>query len=313
MWAIRGQKVGFRLPLSNALNVSADVSGRRVEIPEGASADDVETRLRLMDELGIQTQVCHHTMWIEQVSQESDVEIALCRSWNRWVSEIWARGEDRLRWTCVVPAMDLDESIRQAEFAKNHGAVGICMRPVEGPRFITDQYFQPLFEVAQDLDLPIVIHVGNANPDFQSFLSQNGGGGFSTFRIPMVLAAFGIIMGSMQERLPRLRWGIVEASAGWMPWVAGEVERRRRLGRGVVAEGSVFSQSNVYVTCENHDDIPYLLQLGFGDSLLIGTDFGHADTSSDLNAVNTLRTNEKIASEDRVRILSDNPRSFYAL
>jgi predicted TIM-barrel fold metal-dependent hydrolase len=264
-----------------------------------------------MDEIGVQTQVCHQTFWIEQVSEEQEVERALCRSWNRWVADIWSRGQNRLRWTCVVPTLDLDASIKEAIFARQNGAVGICMRPVEGERFVTDGYFQPLFEAAQDLNLPIIIHVGNANPDLQSFLSQVGGGGFGMFRIPMVLSAFAIIMGSMQDRFPRLRWGIVEASASWMPWVAGEVQHRRRIGRGTVVEGNIFKHANVYVTCENHDDIPYLIEQGFGESLVIGTDFGHADMSSDLNALTKLRFNEDVSLEARERILNSNAMALY--
>jgi predicted TIM-barrel fold metal-dependent hydrolase len=312
MWAIRGQKVGFHLPPGEGINVTRDVSGRRVALPDGASADDVETRLRLMDEIGVHTQVCHQTFWIEQVSEDPEVERALCRSWNRWVADIWARGQNRLRWTCVVPSIDLDESIKQADFAKQNGAVGICMRPIEGARFVTDPYFSPLLQAAQDLDLPIVIHVGNANPALLSFLSQLGGGGFGMFRIPMVMAAFGIIMGSMQNRFPLLRWGIIEASASWMPWVATEIQHRRKIGRGEVFDGNVFRQSNVYVTCENHDNIPYLMEQGFGESLLIGTDFGHSDMSSDLDAITKLRTNDQVSPEDCKRILFDNPNALYA-
>src|SRR5687768_8524123 len=35
MWAIRGQKVGFHLPAGDGINVTKDVSGRRVALPEG--------------------------------------------------------------------------------------------------------------------------------------------------------------------------------------------------------------------------------------------------------------------------------------
>jgi predicted TIM-barrel fold metal-dependent hydrolase len=270
-------------------------------------------RLRLMDEIGVQKQVCHQTFWIEQVSEEPEVERALCHAWNRWVADIWSRGNERLRWTCVVPSIDLDASLREVSFAREHGAVGICMRPVEGERFVTDGYFDPLFEAAQELDLPIIIHVGNANPNLQAFLSKVGGGGFGMFRIPMVLATFAIVMGSMPERFPRLRWGIIEASASWMPWVAGEVEHRRRIGRGTPVEGNVFKHSNVYATCENHDDIPYLIEKGFGESLVIGTDFGHADMSSDLDAVTKLRFNESISLQARERILHANAIALYGL
>jgi predicted TIM-barrel fold metal-dependent hydrolase len=79
-----------------------------------------------------------------------------------------------------------------------------------------------------------------------------------------------------------------------------------------VTEGNVFKHSNVYVTCENHDDIPYLVEQGFGESLVIGTDFGHADMSSDLDALTKLRFNSGVSLEDRQRILRLNPAALYA-
>jgi len=63
--------------------------GRNVEtLRASRELDDVELRLKHMDELGIDIQVLHNTMWIEQVSQHPDVEAALCRSWNRWLGDI---------------------------------------------------------------------------------------------------------------------------------------------------------------------------------------------------------------------------------
>jgi hypothetical protein len=117
----------------------------------------------------------------------------------------------------------------------------------------------------------------------------------------------------MENRFPRLRWGIIEASASWMPWVAGEIQHRRRIGRGTVVEGNVFKHSNLYSTCENHDDIPYLLEQGFGESLVIGTDFGHADMSSDLDALTRLRSNERVSLHHRERILHTNAAVLYGL
>jgi hypothetical protein len=40
----------------------------------------------------------------------------------------------------------------------------------------------------------------------------------------------------------------------------------------------------MFVTCENSDDLPYVVREGGEDCLVIGTDYGHTDTSSDLDA-----------------------------
>ena len=75
--------------------------------PEAGRPGDIHTRLhdfdnlriKEMDEAGIDIQVLHNTLWIEQVTQRPDVEAALCRSWNRWLAEVWQQSQGRLRWS----------------------------------------------------------------------------------------------------------------------------------------------------------------------------------------------------------------------
>src|SRR5215510_7992530 len=72
-------------------------SGRAMATPQEArELDNVALRLQHLDTLGIDVQVLHNTLWIEQVAQWPDTEAALCRSWNRWLAEVWQQGQGRL-------------------------------------------------------------------------------------------------------------------------------------------------------------------------------------------------------------------------
>ena len=66
-----------------------------------------------MDRLGIDIQILHNTLWIEQVTERPEVERALCGSWNRWLADIWKQSKGRLRWSCVPPWMSLDAALEQ--------------------------------------------------------------------------------------------------------------------------------------------------------------------------------------------------------
>ena len=128
---------GFRFPnfTERQLRELSERSGRKVETPQASrEMADVDLRLRHMDELGIETQVLHNTLWIEQVSQKAEVETALCRSWNRWVADIWEKAGGRLRWSCVIPTLAIDEAIEQMSIAKEHGAVAVYICRIEGDR-----------------------------------------------------------------------------------------------------------------------------------------------------------------------------------
>ena len=89
-WVIDDKIAGFRFLTLNEreLHEFAQRAGRNFETPQAArELDDVALRLKHMDELGIDIQVLHNTFWIERVTTRSDAEVALCRSWNRWLAQ----------------------------------------------------------------------------------------------------------------------------------------------------------------------------------------------------------------------------------
>lgn len=83
-----------------------------------------------MDRLGIDVQVMIHTLWTVPPTDRPEVELALCKSWNRWVAEMWRLGNGRLRWCAVPPLMTMDESLKLVEWARDHGAVGVSIPPI---------------------------------------------------------------------------------------------------------------------------------------------------------------------------------------
>ena len=78
----------------------------------------------------------------------------------------------------------------------------------------------------------------------------------------------------------------------------------------------LFRDSQFYVACDSSDDLPYILQFGTEDRLMVGTDYTHADQSAELDALDIIErkaASEEIPSEVARKILDDNPRRFYGL
>jgi hypothetical protein len=77
-----------------------------------------------------------------------------------------------------------------------------------------------------------------------------------------------------------------------------------------------FRRNRFYVACEPTDDLPYILKFGTEDFLLVGTDYGHNDRSTDLGALNEIEAlgeRGEIPAQVARKILDDNPRRFYGL
>jgi predicted TIM-barrel fold metal-dependent hydrolase len=69
----------------------------------------------------------------------------------------------------------------------------------------------------------------------------------------------------------------------------------------------------MYVTCQTNDDLPFVLKYAGEDNLIIGSDYGHADTSAELDALRNLHETTPVSPEVIKKILEDNPKALYGL
>ncbi len=314
-WVLDGENLGPKFPSPNEKQSEEHVKrfGREVGTPvEARELADVAQRLKHMDQLGIDVQVMYNSLWLRALTRRPEVEIPLCWSWNRWLADVWKHGENRLRWTCVVPALTPQEAIPQIRFAKEHGAVGVCMRPFERERMMTDPYYYPIYDEAQRLDIPVTVHIANGNPELFRLMTNDAGGGFSTFRVPTVTACYALIMSEIPRVFPKLRWGFIETSSQWVPWVVHEAIRRS-LGSEHPISADCLRECKIYVSTQTDDDFSYVISYAGENNLVIGTDYGHGDTSSELNSIARFRAMEGLSSEVKRKILSDNPKRFYGI
>lgn len=314
-WVIDDKIAGFRFPTlsERELHEFAQRAGRNFETPQAArELDDVDLRLKHMDELGIDVQVLHNTFWIERITTRPDAEVALCRSWNRWLAEISKKSQGRLFYSCVIPAMNIDAAVEEVKFAKQNGAAAVCMRPLEGERHLSDPYFYFIYQTASDLNLPIAVHIANGNPENADLYRMAPAGRFGQFRVPTVTACFDVIMSELHDQFPNLRWGFIEASAQWVPWIQREAAIRYRVANRRFPR-NVFDEYNIFVTCQTNDDVPYIARHCGENRLVIGTDYGHTDPSSAVTALQEFQRMEGIDSSIKEKILSHNAKALYGL
>jgi predicted TIM-barrel fold metal-dependent hydrolase len=314
-WFLDGRAIGFRPPTltEQELIALSKETGRQLKTEPGArELRDVELRLKHMDKLGIDTQILFNTMWITRVADKAEAEIALCAAWNRWMADVWKQGNNRLRWSCVVPAMTLSEVIPQMQYAREHGAVAVSLRPFEDGRHLVDPYFYPIYEEAKRLDMAVAVHIANGSPELVDRFKPRYDkmGGFAQFRIPTVITCLSLMMSDLPKIFPGLRWSFVEASAQWVPWVTKEAIRRSGT-KGFPA--CPFKEFNIYVTTETNDDFDFVLRYAGEDNLVIGTDYGHTDASSEVDAIDVFRKNASVAEPIKKKILDDNPKTLYSL
>lgn len=277
---------------------------------ESREMRSIDARIRHMDELEIDIQVLFPTLLLRPIADDAPLEFALCRSYNRWLADIWKQGGGRLRWVAAPPLLSMDKMRDELQFAKDNGACGVFMRALECERPLSDPYFYPLYDIASELDLAISIHLGNGSFDVHDFYTRDTP--FTKFKLPTIGAFHSLVFNETPAKFPKLRWGVIEASANWLPFIISDL-RHRFKKRGKRLPENVLAANRIWVACEVTDDLPAVLPHSGEDHLVIGTDYGHTDNSSQIEALRMLRQVGGVSSNVIDKVLWDNARALYGL
>jgi len=72
-------------------------------------------------------------------------------------------------------------------------------------------------------------------------------------------SSFFFLVSELPSVFPKLRRGLIETCAQWIPWIYNEtVLRHKRTGKSFPEV--LFGAYKVYVTCQTDDDLSYVLQ-----------------------------------------------------
>jgi uncharacterized protein len=281
------------------------------ELPEAIrEMRDVAGRLRHMDELGIDVQVLYPSLFLRPLTSKPEVEEAICHSYNQWLIDICSKAEGRLRWVATVPLMNIESAVAEARFAKANGACGIFSRGLIDDKCLSNPFFFPLYEEAERLDLPICVHASTGNFDWVQLFE--GESGFARFKVPVLSAFHSIVHDGIPQKFPKLRFGFIEVRAQWIPYMAIELARRFERDSRKNTQ-SIIRDNHIYVTCQTDDDLPYVLKYSGEDNIVIGSDYGHADTSAEIEALRKLKQQGEVEPRVIDKILYDNAKALYGL
>ena len=132
--------------------------GRRV----APGAVDPHERIKFMDEEGIDVTVLYPTIGLSWEVDCFDPELAAayCRVYNDWLVGFCKPYPHRLIPIAHLSLLDVGEAVKELKRTAKLGMKGIffCIWPPQGRSF-GDAYYDPLWAEAQDLGIPVSLHV----------------------------------------------------------------------------------------------------------------------------------------------------------
>jgi predicted TIM-barrel fold metal-dependent hydrolase len=262
-----------------------------------------------------------YDMWVEGI--DPALQAALARAYNRWAEEMRETSGGRVLAAGPVPLCDITRAVEEVRYGYEHqGVRSFWGRPNSfNHRNLGDRYYDPLWEIVQDLDVPFSTHefMGLNGPSvgsdrFETFVEWH------TVVHPMEaqMAMLSMIVNGVFERFPRLRVAYMEAGSGWLPFWLWRIEEHVELAGWKEAPECTLSpheyfKRNCWVTSEPDEHIVYHVVEELGsDHILFETDYPHPDSKYP-HAVETFLGNEKLSDDAKRGILWDNAVDFYRL
>ncbi len=174
---------------------------------------------------------------------EYEHRLAGIRAHNRWLVDWCNQFPERRAGIGQIFLNDIDDAIDDVRWIKEHGLRGGVLLPNIPPsatwmKPIYDPEYDRLWEVCQDLEVPVNIHGGTGAPDYGpypvsmllyitevSFYSQR----------PLVH----MILSGVLERFPRLKVVLTEQGCAWVPPLLDRLDAVIRGIRDTGATGEI--------------------------------------------------------------------------
>jgi uncharacterized protein len=284
--------------------------------------------LRAMDREGVDETVLFPTTGMLAVGMrpdeiEPDFAAAIARAYNNWLYDFCQADPTRLFGAAMVSVHTIENAVAEAERAiKKLGFKAILLRPnlVNG-RTWYDPYYEPLWTLAEESDVPITFHEGigatlpHSGDCFRGNLFLHH---VTCHALEMMLALVNFCGGGILDRHPRLRVAFLEGNIGWVPWMLDRLDDHYDLEYGVTKEmlpnpPSYYFKRQCFMSADcDEKAIPGVIGR-LGDANLVhSTDFPHPDAKFP-RAVDTFLKVEGISADSKRRILWDNCRRLYAM
>ena len=208
-------------------------AGRRFEEPEELSHIDrfdnvragayiPEEHVKDLDIDGVDVSITYPTVGLALYSvPDSELLTSIFSTYNNWLAEFCGTCPQRLKGIAMINLDDVGAGVEEMERCTRLGLSGamISLYPVEERPYSLPEY-DPLWAAAQDLEMPISLHIGTNRPgpgqevaDVMSVTPP-----FHTNVDHWVRMSLShIIFSGVFERFPKLQVGSIEMELSWAP------------------------------------------------------------------------------------------------
>lgn len=178
-------------------------------------------RLAVMDAENTWLSVNYPTLLLRwPLCNDPALNHALTRAYNNWMADISSQAPDRLKWVTVIDLHDPLEAAREMRRTKSMGSVGVMVFGNYGRKALDDPDFAPIWETANDIDMPVNVHPGwgslEAIRDYPNLATDQF--------LVSVVRGFKTVCSGLLDRYPNVKVSFLETGCTWVDWATEDLD-----------------------------------------------------------------------------------------
>jgi predicted TIM-barrel fold metal-dependent hydrolase len=254
---------------------------------------------------------------------DSGLFSAICRAYNDWMVDFVSYDPARLKGVAMINLDDVDEGIAEIQRTRDLGLAGALLATYPSADRTYDRpEYDPLWAVAQDLQVPLSFHLGTNRGGLSAQFQHMPISTLSTADYWVRRSLADIILTGVFDRFPQLRIGSVENALGWAPHFLDRMdnqykERPQHDGwprfRDPSALPSDFFRRNVFMSFQDDKrGVADRHTLGI-DGLMWGSDYPHTESTfpHSLKLLDAMFDDLQVDHGERELIAHDNACRLY--
>ncbi|HEV8295834.1 MAG TPA: amidohydrolase family protein [Acidimicrobiales bacterium] len=269
-------------------------TGRGAWVPEGMressvhreGAVDPKLRLEDMDIEGIDVAVLYGVVSLGFYAME-DRELcnAVCRAYNDWLADYCSADPARLKGTPSLPLKWIDDACAEAERSvRDLGFVSITVPCAVGDRNADHRDNDPLYALAESLDVPVGFHAGGGRFAHSKFVDSYAQLHALEFPFNIMFGVTTVVCGGVLERFKTLRVAMLEAGVGWAPYFIERLDehyehRPNEMPHITKAPSEYLAEGRLFISTEGEDSLPHAFASLGSDYIVWASDYPHWDSS----------------------------------
>ena len=271
--------------------------------------------------------------------KDGELLSAIFRAYNSWLADFCSYKPDQLKGIAMINVDDVEDAVNELTRSRKMGLSGAMISTAPNPdptdhHGYEDHKYEPLWAAAQDLNMPLHLHVGTVRYDRDMTWDRSPPSGLKDYAAAVDKmtwichevqretwvrrAVTAMMFTGVFERYPKFQVGIVEHELSWIPhflYMMDAVYKERQMFVTHRFKNDMlpsdFFHRNVFAGFQEDDAGIRLRDIIGVDNLLWGNDYPHSESTFPKSREILDRIFAGVPQDEREKIVAGNAARIY--